>query len=372
MGGKEGIKDFQIGIITSDADAPNESGQFQAKGKNPKLLRFPTKEMALPKLLNYFVANVIVGSLGSTYEKHLEAMQKSLSPPAINKANKGFLRKDAILALFFLTEEDDCSHNGKVKEEQLSPTVCRIPKGQTAEDGSPGQMHNLIPPKTFITFLRSLQRRMVAYGLIGDPEIRREGSQKWGVIEQDKSCPLTKPCAKSTLDKKYRCIFTSTDKITSKCGGCTDGKDRSASAFPGFRIHEVIKGISGRHQWSSSCEDSEGYEKALIEFAHQIQSRFSQVLLSKVPSSPKDLQVYIIDKLGKKTSISQAQATQERCVHNSHCAPYQICGPKSQCHGNGWVYFPPEGHSRPRIKLSGASRQLAQPETTLQAAYFTK
>lgn len=48
-----------------------------------------------------------LGTLGCGFEQPLEAMRKALDPS--NTHNAGFLRPDSVLAVFFLTDEDDCS-----------------------------------------------------------------------------------------------------------------------------------------------------------------------------------------------------------------------------------------------------------------------
>lgn len=48
-----------------------------------------------------------LGVTGCGFEQHLESMRLALDPATT--ANAGFLRQDSILAVFFLTDEDDCS-----------------------------------------------------------------------------------------------------------------------------------------------------------------------------------------------------------------------------------------------------------------------
>ncbi len=58
-------------------------------------------------LAETFACMARLGIDGCGFEQPLEAMRRALSPD--NAANEGFLRDDAMLAILFLTDEDDCS-----------------------------------------------------------------------------------------------------------------------------------------------------------------------------------------------------------------------------------------------------------------------
>jgi hypothetical protein len=57
-------------------------------------------------LATVFGQMATVGAAGCGFEQPLRAMKAALGP---NPANSGFLRPDALLAVVFLTDEDDCS-----------------------------------------------------------------------------------------------------------------------------------------------------------------------------------------------------------------------------------------------------------------------
>jgi hypothetical protein len=57
-------------------------------------------------LANAFAAIASVGAGGCGFEQHLEGAKRALSN---NPANAGFLRSDALLAIVFIMDEDDCS-----------------------------------------------------------------------------------------------------------------------------------------------------------------------------------------------------------------------------------------------------------------------
>ncbi len=79
----------------------------------PDGLLYYEDENGCPRCRNYegesletvFACNAELGNNGCGFEQHLEAMYKVFG----NNANAGFYREDAYLAIFFITDEDDCS-----------------------------------------------------------------------------------------------------------------------------------------------------------------------------------------------------------------------------------------------------------------------
>ena len=75
-----------------------------------------------------FACMATAGTLGTGYEKGLQAAVDAVSPNLTGYSigstqadaaapNHGFLRSDARFALFFVTDENDCSHNGEIQEQ---------------------------------------------------------------------------------------------------------------------------------------------------------------------------------------------------------------------------------------------------------------
>ncbi len=101
--------DFHIGVITTDMDADNE-GAAVLLGDPPVIT---------PDVEDFeFVFNerVQVGIDGSDMEKGLEAAYEALTEPMISDANDGFLRRDAVLSIIFVSDENDCSDRGAYPE----------------------------------------------------------------------------------------------------------------------------------------------------------------------------------------------------------------------------------------------------------------
>lgn len=62
-----------------------------------------------PAMATTFSCAANVGVEGPGWEMPLQASQLALSAPMINGMNSGFLRDDALLAIVYLTDENDCS-----------------------------------------------------------------------------------------------------------------------------------------------------------------------------------------------------------------------------------------------------------------------
>jgi len=65
--------------------------------------------MGVPDVPTAFTCMAAVGEAGCGFEHQLEASYRALHDQAMIPENSGFLRSDAILALVYVTDEDDCS-----------------------------------------------------------------------------------------------------------------------------------------------------------------------------------------------------------------------------------------------------------------------
>lgn len=98
--GKNKKIDYQIGVITTDNSISTRGGRLVG---NPKIIT-PTTPNGLYKLMD----NLMVGTYGSGTEEVFDPAVRALSEHA-NGANKGFLRRDAYLAIVVLTDAEDQS-----------------------------------------------------------------------------------------------------------------------------------------------------------------------------------------------------------------------------------------------------------------------
>ncbi len=97
-----------------------------------------------PTLAQDFKANVLLGANGSSREQPFRAARLALSD-RLADANAGFLRPGARLAVFFLTDEDDCS--GAAGPDVASNADCR---SQALKDADPALLD---PPGELAGFL---------------------------------------------------------------------------------------------------------------------------------------------------------------------------------------------------------------------------
>ena len=95
--------DVQIGIVTTDAYLSSKSDFYAASG-NDRILTQNTPDME-----RQFMENVKVGIDGHSTERGISSLITVL------KNNPGFLRTDAHLSVFVLSDEDEMKNNGNDK-----------------------------------------------------------------------------------------------------------------------------------------------------------------------------------------------------------------------------------------------------------------
>lgn len=104
--------DFQIAVVTTDVENPDESGKFQGI---PAILKPSTANLAAA-----FTANVNVGTNGSGEERGLEGARLALSEPNLSGPNAGFMRENALLAIVVVSDEED---GGSENDAPTQPPV---------------------------------------------------------------------------------------------------------------------------------------------------------------------------------------------------------------------------------------------------------
>lgn len=93
--------EYDFHLAVTDMDYQRTAGAFFG---DPAILTPDT-----PNLVEQFRENALVGIFGSGSEKGLEAARQALSPAKREGVNAGFFREEALLAVIFLTDEDDQS-----------------------------------------------------------------------------------------------------------------------------------------------------------------------------------------------------------------------------------------------------------------------
>jgi len=98
--------DYHMAVTTMDMSASGVKGKFVSSAGTPLILTSQT-----PNLTQVLSQRIQLGGNGSPVERGLEAMKAALSSPLASSSgyNAGFLRKDALLVVVFLSNEDDQS-----------------------------------------------------------------------------------------------------------------------------------------------------------------------------------------------------------------------------------------------------------------------
>lgn len=95
---------YRIAVTTTDMDSTGEKGRFVAQSGTPTVLTATT-----PNLVNILSQRFMVGAAGSRVEQGLAAVKAATSEPNLTGGNIGFLRKNSLLAVVILSDEDDQS-----------------------------------------------------------------------------------------------------------------------------------------------------------------------------------------------------------------------------------------------------------------------
>lgn len=94
--------DWQIAVTTTDIEPSGTRGRFVG---TERILTPVTPDLELA-----FATTLHVGADGSNTESGLEAAFLALSPPLADVENANFIRRNAALAVLFISDEDDQSH----------------------------------------------------------------------------------------------------------------------------------------------------------------------------------------------------------------------------------------------------------------------
>lgn len=101
--------DLQLGVVTTDIDETNHEAGVLLGGQ--AILHGDSSTLE-----DDFAVLVQVGVEGSDLERGLEAAYLALTSPLSYQENAGFLRDEAMLAIAFLSDENDCSDRGALPE----------------------------------------------------------------------------------------------------------------------------------------------------------------------------------------------------------------------------------------------------------------
>ena len=103
--------DLHLGVISTDLSQTNPYAGILL-GDPPVLTQDTTD------YVEYFKQRVQMGIGGDDAEKGLQAALTALTPPLTQTLNVGFLREDAMLSIVIVSDENDCSDDGRLNTEQ--------------------------------------------------------------------------------------------------------------------------------------------------------------------------------------------------------------------------------------------------------------
>lgn len=99
--------DYHIGVVTTDMEAPKESGKLQDGGTGYKWI-----DAATPDATGVFGAMTSLGSGGSGFEMGLDAAYTAIEVQSMpGMANEGFYRESARLDIVIVSDEEDQSED---------------------------------------------------------------------------------------------------------------------------------------------------------------------------------------------------------------------------------------------------------------------
>jgi len=173
--------DFNLAVITTDMQDPAQRGRFQNRpdadagpacsvsvdvsdcpDATPLVIsaadpRYHAEDgsLAIDLLQRDFGCNATVGTRGNGFEMGLDAARAAFDPELLANANQGFLRDDALLAIVFLTDENDCS--GADPTNLTNGNICEWDRD------------SLTPETTYIDFFAGLKEdpsQVIVAGII--------------------------------------------------------------------------------------------------------------------------------------------------------------------------------------------------------------
>ena len=259
------LPNLHIGVISSDIGAGPTVAACEGDGDDGLLQNEPRvegcvgptdryiRDVANPdgsrdrnfdgELAETFGCIAQLGDSGCGFEQPLEAMRRALD--GSNPANEGFLREDALLAVVFVTDEDDCSAVDPrlFAVDQSDPALGPLTSFRCFEHGvtcaeddprTPGiktectatSSDYMAGVEEYVTFLQGLKAHpamVTVAGIFGDTEpVKVE-------LQPETGYPM----------------------LTASCVGTVNG----GQASPAIRLSSVLDGFPGRSQHASICSD---------------------------------------------------------------------------------------------------------------------
>ncbi len=320
------VDDYQIGVTTTDVENFNGSTQFAAGRPYPQgalvavtpnspgsfvysATAYPATHgwggnrllaKGSPTLQADFNANVRVGTSGSGKEQPFRAIRLALEDRIADGTNAGFLRPGARLAIFVLSDEDDCSDSAHV-------IATTDPPGNDQCHTLSIKQTQLDPVADFVGFLKGPiqgeQRDVVLGAVVGVAPVT-----------------LDLACTTSTV-----CGTPPPECVPNCCSTCFDRGDR----------HTWVLDALGpaRSRLASICDPS--FAQALEDFATAIMS--DTLPLDGAPADWRMLTAVVTKATGDVACriASAADSTHADVVASDAIyTPPQLGGPSLTFQGN--------------------------------------
>ena len=132
--------DFRIAVITSDMDSPQRQGRFRGSA-----IRVVTRSGDFESRIQTLLR---AGENGSFEERFADAIKDALSPELLRTHNRNFLREEAPLAIFLLTDTDDYS---RTTIEELRQHLVDLKGGNSQMVSISGAMTPANSPETCLS-----------------------------------------------------------------------------------------------------------------------------------------------------------------------------------------------------------------------------
>ena len=348
-----GLPDVHIGVATSDmggtaADGTNQpvqpgslGGCNGTGGKNGVL----QLGMATGAVTGNFISDVAngasrqtnytgtladtfgkmaqVGATGCGFEQHLEAVKHALDATNTAGANKGFLRKDAYLAVIFIQDEDDCSinHATLLQGTALGPlqsfrctrygVTCDV-GGKTPDEmnsvGTKDQCHSnesgqyLTKVADYVTFLKSLKEdpaNVIVAGIAGVTDTFQVANLP----------PPNDPNGTKSIQLVHSCNYVGAPS--------TDNPTGIEYGDPATRLQFFLSQFPNRNTFTSVCQKD--LTDALNVIAGLLKTVIGDPCIEGVLAEPYDCSVSYVTNPNKANQTEQVLAECNTAVSNKPC-----------------------------------------------------
>lgn len=403
---REPLKDLHLGVVSTDLgvgmevptcevplgddgilqNAPRGDG---CESSYPMFLSYAFPEgsdpdrAAVEKLANDFTCIAALGGTGCGFEQPLEAARKALTLHAMpGGPNGGFLRDEAVLAIIFFTEENDCS---AADYSLFDPSNLEFGPYSSARCLNGRSL--LYPVSDYTTAFRSLKenRGDVILGIVGgvppgELACNGRGDELGGCLDL------------AIMEERLTPEEDSLEIVCDVPPGCVaSGSMCDVAANPATRFIELAQSFADNAMVQSIC--SENYSSAVGSITNKILERLGGTSLDmptyKDPDDPcrclTECSVYEtlsgdFECPSPKTRVATIMG--DDCTYQSVCEIPQAgaflddcslaCGDANASYhtsGEGWYYIPASNISQESLGISGNVAPASDSITEIECCF---